>query len=249
MKKIAKSIIVLLMAVATATPSAIADDNNSNSSSALKSLFQKLGSNSNNNSSNTTTTTSEQNQSSSSSSGLSSILGSLGSIGDVIQNVISTDNIDVTDLVGTWTYSAPAVAFKSDNLLQKAGGAAAASTIEKKLANYYRYARIQSMTLTVKEDSTFTMSFNKLKLSGDISKDAKGNFFFNYKVAGKINIGSVQTYVTKSGDTLNVMYDISKLVTLLQKVSTYTQNSTISAVTSLLSSYDGITAGFKLKKK
>lgn len=247
MKKIAKSILVLFMAVATATPSVMADDN-SNSSNALKSLFQKLGSGSNNNSSNTTTTTSEQNQSSSS-SGLSSILGSLGSIGDVIQNVISTDNIDVKDLVGTWTYSAPAVAFKSDNLLQKAGGAAAASTIENKLANYYRYARIQSMTLIVKEDSTFTMSFNKLKLSGDISKDTEGNFFFNYKVAGKINIGSVQTYVTKSGDTLNVMYDISKLVTLLQKVSTYTQNSTISAVTSLLSSYDGITAGFKLKKK
>lgn len=232
MKKI-YSIITALFLFVVLAPDTYADDK---ASSALKSLFQTLGSGS--------SSTSETTSSSS-----SSVLESLGSIGDVIQNLVSTDNVELNSLVGTWSYSAPAVAFKSDNLLKKAGGAAAASSVEKKLEKYYKIARIQSLKLEIKEDSTFTMAFSKVTLTGDITKDVEGKIYFNYKVAGKINIGSVQTYITKSGNTLNVMYDVSKLVTLLQKVGTYVGSSTISGITSLLGSYDGITAGFKLTKQ
>ena len=187
---------------------------------------------------------------------LQSLLGSIGgssslgsTVGDVIQNLISTNNLKVEDLVGTWEYSAPAVAFKSDDLLKKAGGAAAASTVEAKLSTYYKLAKIQSMKLEINADSTFTMSFKKVTLKGDITTDADGNFYFNYKVAGRINIGTIQTYLTKSGNTLNVMYDVSKLITIIEKVGSYTGNSTVKGVSSLLSGYDGITAGFKLTKK
>ncbi len=246
MKKAAKCIIAVIACVVMVVPSSVYADDNSAAGNALKSLLQKygVGSNGNANASATSTDTT-----SSSSSGLGSLLGSLGSIGSVIQNVISTDDIALKDIVGTWAYSSPAVAFKSDNLLKKAGGAAAATSIEEKLATYYKYARVQSMKLQINEDSTFTMSFNRLNLSGDFTRDADGNYLFNYKVAGSINIGTIKTYMTKSGDTLNVMYDVSKLVAILQKVGSYTKNSTINTVSSLLSSYEGITAGFKLKRQ
>jgi hypothetical protein len=54
--------------------------------------------------------------------------------------------------------------------------------------------------------------------------------------------------VTLSGSNLSVMFDVSKLQSLLSTMSSVTGNSTLSTVTSLLNSYDGICAGFKLKK-
>lgn len=196
-----------------------AEDNKSNGSNVLSSLLESL-----NNS------------------------GSLGSVGDVVKDLITNENLEISDIVGTWEYSAPAVSFKSDNMLKKAGGAAASASVEKKLSAYYKYANIQSMKLEIKEDSTFTMSLKRTSLKGDITKDVDGNFFFNYKVAGRINIGTIQTYLAKSGSTLDVTYDVSKLIAIIEKVGTYTGNTTIKGVSSLLSGYDGITAGFRLKK-
>lgn len=214
------------------------------SSSALQGLFGKLTGSSSQTSS-SSNESSSSNNSSSSSSGLSNILGALGG---VVENLISTDNIEISSLAGTWKYAAPAVAFKSDDLLKKAGGAAVASQVEAKLENYYKYLRLQSMQLTIDQAGAFTMAFNKIALSGNITKDEEGNLLFNFTVAGQINIGTVKTYVTKSGDTLNVMFDVSKLMTILEKVGSYVGNSTISSITSLLSTYDGITAGFKLTR-
>ena len=55
-------------------------------------------------------------------------------LANVIGDVLSTDKIDVASISGTWSYKEPAVSFKSDNLLKKAGGAAAATAIAEKLA-------------------------------------------------------------------------------------------------------------------
>jgi hypothetical protein len=54
--------------------------------------------------------------------------------------------------------------------------------------------------------------------------------------------------LTKSGNTLDVTYDVSKLIKLIEKVGTYTGNSTVKGISSLLNEYDGVTAGFKMKK-
>ena len=218
MKKFFKVSLLFVAFMGVAT-NVSADEKSSNASSVLSSLF-----------------------------GAISDSGSLGSVGDIVQNLISTDNLEIKDIAGTWEYSAPAVSFKSENLLKKAGGAAAATTVENKLSTYYKYANIQSMKLEIKEDSTFTMKFKRTTLKGDITKDEEGNFYFNYKVAGRINIGTIQTYLTKSGNTMDITYDVSKLVKIIEKVGTYTGNSTVKGVSTLLNGYDGITAGFKMKK-
>ena len=82
---------------------------------------------------------------------------SSGSLGSVINNVISSDSITVADVTGEWTYSGPAVSFQSDDLLKKAGGAAVATTIENKLAPYYQRAGIDSMKLTFDGKGNVTM--------------------------------------------------------------------------------------------
>lgn len=66
-------------------------------------------------------------------------------IGNVISAVIGPQKVELKDLVGTWKYSAPAVSFKSDNFLQQAGGAAAASSIEQKILPFYTRSGITGL--------------------------------------------------------------------------------------------------------
>lgn len=172
----------------------------------------------------------------------------LQTAGDVAGNLLGKTDVTIADLEGTWNYSKPAVAFKSDNLLKKAGGSAAASVIEEKMAPYYEKAGITSMKLTIQNDSTFTMKMNKATLKGKLEKDTDGNFVFNFQALGKVNIGHITSVITKSGSNIDVTFDASKLVTLVSKIATLSGNSTIKTVSTLLNSYDGMNAGFQLTK-
>jgi len=181
---------------------------------------------------------------SSSSSGLASAIG----------NLLSTDKISVESLVGTWTYTAPAVTFKSENVLKKAGGAAASSMIEEKLVPIYKRTGFDKATLTVNSDSTFVLTANRIKLNGTISTvaandNSQANFVFNFTLGGKMKVGKMNAYITKSATgTMSVMFDVTKLVTLMETVSKFSSNSTIKSAVNLLKSYDGLCAGFEMKK-
>lgn len=178
----------------------------------------------------------------SSSSGLGDILGGIGSL-------LGKTDVTIEDLAGSWKYVKPAVAFKSDNMLKKAGGAAAAGVIEGKLAPYYQKAGITSMKFTVATDSTFTMKVGVANLTGTLEKDNDGNFIFKFKALGKVNIGQITSVITKSGKNIDVTFDASKLITLVSKIASISGNSTIQGVASLLESYDGMNAGFQLSKE
>lgn len=177
-----------------------------------------------------------------------------GGLGSILGNLLSTDKIELKSMVGNWSYSAPAVSFKSDNLLKKAGGAAASATITGKLAPIYKTAGFDKMTLTIAEDSTFSMKVRGITLKGTIENvsdnSSDANFIFNFKVAGKINVGKMNTYVTKNAaGNMSITFDVSKLITLVEKVSIFTNNSTLKSASALLNSYDGLCAGFELKKQ
>lgn len=167
--------------------------------------------------------------------------------------LLSSDKISIESLHGSWAYKAPAVTFKSDNLLKKAGGAAVSETIEGKLASYYSKLGFTRMTLVVNEDNTFEMKIKKITLKGTITevtdKNSQANFVFSFKAAGKVSLGKLDTYVQKSAlGTLSIMFDVSKLISLVEKVSTLTNLSSAKTLSSALSSYDGMCAGFEMSK-
>ena len=172
----------------------------------------------------------------------------LGSLGSVISNLTASSSFELADLQGTWDYQSPAVTFQSDNVIQKAGGAAAASTIEGKMAPYYEKAGITSLQLTVDAENNFTMKLKRGSLKGTVSKDEQGNLEFNFSAFGKINLGKVSAFATKSGNTLNLTFDVSKLISIVKSVSSVSGISSLNTISSLLSSYDGIYAGFKLNR-
>lgn len=174
--------------------------------------------------------------------------GLLKGVGDALG--LTSHDVDVADIVGTWNYSAPAVVFQSENLLLKAGGSAASATVEKKLENYYKMAGFTSLQLTIDADSTFTFKVKAMTLSGTLSRDAQtGNFIFQFQALKKINLGHMESYISVKGSTMSLTFDVSKLMTLIEKAGTLTGNSTLNGVSALLKQYDGMTAGWKLTKQ
>lgn len=165
-----------------------------------------------------------------------------------IQNATATTKFEATDLIGTWSYVSPAISFKGDNALSNIGGAAAATTIESKLAPYYQKLGINNSKLTVNNDLTFNWKLGAATLTGKIEKNASSNLIFNFSAFGKINIGKVECIATKSGSTVNLTFDASKLLSIAQKVASISSNSSFQAVNSILSNYKDMYIGAKMKK-
>lgn len=186
-----------------------------------------------------TETTADSNASSSN----SLISGLIG----FVQDATGLNKITEQDLVGTWNYVEPAVSFQSDNLLNKAGGAAAATVVVDKLKPYYEKIGLQHYSVTFNEDKTFEMGVGKIKVKGVYAKNEDNTFALEVQVMGK-TIKTITSYITRSGSGMSMTFDASSLITLVNTVSSLTGNSTLKGLSSLLNSYDGMTVGFKLAK-
>ncbi len=176
-------------------------------------------------------------------------LGKLVGAGvQAVQNATATSNFTAEDLVGTWNYSSPGVNFKGENALANIGGAAASTTIENKLAPYYKKAGLEKSQLIVNSDLTFTFNLGAMKLTGTIEKSKDSNLVFNFSAFGKVSIGKVDCIATKSGSLLNLTFNASKILAVAKKISSVSSNSSFKTVNSLLSQYDGLYVGAKMKK-
>ncbi len=92
------------------------------------------------------------------------------------------------------------------------------------------------------------MQLKRGSLKGTLSKDEEGNLQFNFNALGKIKLGKISAFATKSGSTLNLTFDVSKLISIVKTVSSVSGSASLNTISSLLSSYDGIYAGFKLNR-
>lgn len=215
-----KSAICVIMALALTFGQAGAFD--------LKDLFGK---------SNTTTESSADDNSD----------GILGALGSFIGNMTANKNFTVDDIAGQWSYSSPAVSFKSENALKNVGGAAAATAVENKLAPYYKTLGFMRTTLTIAKDHTFTMKMGIIPLKGTVEKTEDGRLEFTFTGITGRSIGKVDAVATKSGSTLNLTFDATKFINILTSVAGKLNISTLNTLASLLNGYDGIYMGFRLK--
>ena len=168
---------------------------------------------------------------------------------NLLAGVFSSSNITVQDMAGVWTSNGPAICFQSDNFLKKAGGTAAASYVESKLAPYYTKLGLNGTVITVNTDGTFSMKTKMLTLTGNITpvEGQKGVFNFNFTALG-MQLASVPTYVEKTSKTQNIMFDATKLVKLLSAISKVVNIQSLNAITKILEMYDGLCIGFRTEK-
>lgn len=179
---------------------------------------------------------------------LGNLLGG-GTLGNIVEGIFSNSKISVADIAGDYTSTGPAVAFKSDNLLKKAGGMAGAAALESKLDPYYKKYGLDGIRLSIATDGNFTMTVKGMPIKGTlVQQDGDANFCFNFAAFGKISLGKVDAYIEKSGNSINVMFDASKLKSLISTVANFSGISLAKTLSTLLDSYDGATLGFKMTR-
>lgn len=175
----------------------------------------------------------------------------IGAIGGVANALGANSNVSLDQIVGTWTYSYPAVGFKSQNMLLQAGGAAAATSIEKKIAPYYKKVGMNNLVLTINRDSTFNFQVKRIALGGVMIKNPEtGQLIFQFRALNTIDVGYTEAFINcPSRNQMNLTFDISGLVAVINTLSNYTKNSTISTMAAVLNQYDGVTGGFRFTRK
>lgn len=170
----------------------------------------------------------------------------LSGLKGAVEGMIAKSDLTAADLVGDYKYSAPAVSLQSDNALQKLGGSAATGVIVDKLAPYYQKAGLTSMTATFREDGTCEFKVKKATVTGTYERNESGDFTFNFKAVKKIPLGKMNAHVEKIGKKLNLTFDASKLIKLVNAVASVSGQSSLQAAAKMLNSYDGLYAGFEL---
>ncbi|MDR0893246.1 MAG: DUF4923 family protein [Mediterranea sp.] len=175
-----------------------------------------------------------------------------------LDNLLNKDNIEkaveaVTgksakiDMTGTWTYKGSAVEFESDNLLMKAGGAAASSMAESKLNEQLSKVGIRAgqMSFTFNADSTFVSTVGGKKLQGTYSYNASKKQV-DLKFVKLINLGAKVNY---SSSSMDLLFNSDKLLKLMAFIGSKSSNTALQTVSSLASKYDGMMLGMQLSKQ
>lgn len=125
----------------------------------------------------------------------------------------------------------------------------AAAVVEKKISPYYNTLGLNGAVITIETDGTFSLKTKMVTLKGDITpvEGKKGVFSFNFSMLG-MRLMAVNTYVEKTSKSMSIMFDATKLVSLLSAISKVVNIQTLSAITKILDSYDGLCVGFRTDK-
>lgn len=171
--------------------------------------------------------------------GAGSLLSSVGSV--ISSKLVPTDK----QIVGTWVYDSPAIAFTSSNALTQLGGTAASKQIETKLQEHLTKYGIKKgqMSMTFNTDKTFSVTYKKKTYKGTYAiKDKAVQLTFNgrqqpCKMTPQLEDG-----------TLVIAADATKLKTFLQGINV-PGTGALSVATSLLKKFNTMQIGMRLIKK
>jgi len=176
---------------------------------------------------------------------LSQVIGDGQTMGNVLRSVLGLDKITAANLIGAWSYKGPGCAFTSEQLLAQAGGEVVAADIKTRVKPYYDQLGITSANtrVTFKEDGTYTAVIAGKQLSGNYTFDEA-----NYKVTMKGLLLTINCYAKRNSDGIALLFESSKLLTLLQTLAALSGNTAVQTVGDLSKSYDGLRLGFDFRK-
>ena len=180
---------------------------------------------------------------------LGSVLNGSTSTDDIVEGLTGIFNADkqatANKIIGTWSYSEPAIVFTSDNLLAKAASKIASNKVESKIQDYLTKYGLKpgALTITFNEDGTFVETLNKKSTKGKWSvQDSK----LLLTVTG---IKQVAITTQIDGKDMQFVTDATKLLNLFKTMGAKSTNSNIKTVTSLMKNVKGMQAGVTLRKQ
>ena len=180
-------------------------------------------------------------------------------LGDVLNGVLSNDNVasnltsvfstnkqaTAEKIIGTWSYTEPAIVFTSNNLLAKAASKIAANKVEKKIQEQLSKYGIApgTFSMTFNEDGTFSETLKGKTTQGTWTvQDSK----LVLSVAG-VKALSITTQI--DGKDLQFVTDATKLLNLFKTLGAKSSNSSIKTAASLMKSVNGMQAGITLHRQ
>ncbi|MBR3513242.1 MAG: DUF4923 family protein [Bacteroidaceae bacterium] len=179
---------------------------------------------------------------------LGSVLGTDGTGESILGSVLGSllgSTITQQNLIGTWTYQTPKVAFESENLLAKAGGLLAAQKVESTLTTYLSKVGIKqgTSTFTFNEDGTYVITTKGKTIS-------TGNYTYNAKaktlqMTGMLGLTQLNCSVGANSNYTYLMFGADKLLAGANALTSILGQGTLS---SLLGNYSGMQVGFTLSK-
>lgn len=179
----------------------------------------------------------------------------LGNLGKVVSSAIGTEagsiitsknNVSKENIVGTWTYKQPSISFESNDLLKQAGGQLTSAAIEKKLAEQFTKVGITAgkFLITFGNDNTFsTIKNGAVTTSGTYVLNGSKITFSYLEGSAKVT-----GYAQMKNGLLSISFDSSKVIDVMSKMSKYSANTTLSTISSLASSFNGMKTGVALSK-
>ena len=179
----------------------------------------------------------------------------LGNLGKVVSSAIGTEagsiitsknNVSKENIVGTWTYKQPSISFESNDLLKQAGGQLTSTAIEKKLAEQFTKVGITAgkFLITFGNDNTFsTIKNGAVTTSGTYVLNGSKITFSYLEGSAKVT-----GYAQMKNGLLSISFDSSKVIDVMSKMSKYSANTTLSTISSLAGSFNGMKTGVALSK-
>lgn len=179
----------------------------------------------------------------------------LGNLGKVVSSAIggeagsiisSKNNVSKENIVGTWTYKQPSISFESNDLLKQAGGQLTSAAIEKKLAEQFTKVGITAgkFLITFGSDNTFsTIKNGAVTTSGTYVLNGSKITFSYLEGSAKVT-----GYAQMKNGLLSISFDSSKVIDVMSKMSKYSANTTLSTISSLAGSFNGMKTGVALSK-
>lgn len=174
--------------------------------------------------------------------------GAASALGSVLTSLLGGSSaVTASDLQGTWTYRKADCVFETQNLLLKAGGEMAAAKIESQLESQLGKVGITpgACSFTFNSDGTYAATIGQYNLTGNYTLNTKSNTLTMTYLAG---IGRISPKVVKTGASISLLFEGDKLLSMVQKVGKLSSNSTVSSLSSLINSYDGMLVGMQLSK-
>lgn len=179
---------------------------------------------------------------------LGAVLGSATSgstITNVLLDVIGLNKLSANDIIGTWRYVEPGVAFTSENALAKAGGQVVSGTVKQKLLPTYQSVGVSSSNtmFAFAQDGSFQGKLLGKSLSGTYTYDPSSG-----TIQLKTLLFSTPAYLTRTSCGMSLTFESKKLLQAVQIIGAASGNQTLAVISEVAGSYDGIRLGFDMSR-
>ena len=153
--------------------------------------------------------------------------------------------IEAAKLVGTWTYVEPVVMPLNNKLLSKAAGWLADDELEKVLRAYVEKANVtpQNTSITFRKNGTFSRSTAGRKQQGVWMVHGDN------LILGIDNVKIAELTTHLEGDTLKMVVDVARVMTLLQRAGALPDSKPHNALIKISKRVKGVGGGFVMARK